>query len=550
MVDKYKVITLCGSTRFKDEFMQAQKSLTLDGNIVISVGLFGHAGDDEVWENMAEGTWTSTKAMLDDMHKRKIDMADEIYVINVGGYIGESTREEIEYAKQTGKKVRYYEETSPEHIYEVIRAVSEEKDPLTGDRLDIGDLEKDENYLAAVSMLASKYAEPASEEPAGEPELEIWEPEAEAEEPEITAEEDLAWAQEETGPAIEEETESEIEESEPEYLSEGYEALVIEEEPGIIRADEEHDLDYLAAEPEPGYLAEEPVYDHHVEAPELEYLTEVYEPEEEGGESVEEPEPEETAEEAVEEQAAEEPESEEPEEPESEEVYEEPEADYLTAEPELDYLTDDPEYDYHEEAPELEYLTEEYETAETAEFEEAEEPFEDEAAEEPEPEEEAEEAVEETAEEAEPEEAEEPEEELEPELSDEEVSEMVTAAGILSRGSSDEKAEALHILAKLFREVGTYHQLSMVVPQMFYCLIMAGRYSTSEDMYAKAIDLYGDKVINCGTLLHLANQLYYADSLYFAKVYAGRALDMGPDEDQIEEIGELLDMIRSKEVNI
>ena len=103
MVGPYKVVTLCGSTRFKDAFMEAQKQLTLLGNIVISVGLFGHSGDDEVW---TEGT----KAMLDDMHRRKIDMSDEIYVINVGGYIGESTRSEIEYARATGKAVRYLED--------------------------------------------------------------------------------------------------------------------------------------------------------------------------------------------------------------------------------------------------------------------------------------------------------------------------------------------------------------------------------------------------------------------------------------------------------
>ena len=83
--------------------MEAQKRLTLEGNIVISVGLFGHSGDDEVWT-------AGTKEMLDDMHKRKIDMADEIYVINVGGYIGESTRSEIEYAKRNGRVVRYLEE--------------------------------------------------------------------------------------------------------------------------------------------------------------------------------------------------------------------------------------------------------------------------------------------------------------------------------------------------------------------------------------------------------------------------------------------------------
>lgn len=109
MQGKYKVITLCGSTRFKDAFMKAQKRLTLEGNIVISVGLFGHSGDDEVWEGMDENTLTRTKIMLDDMHKRKIDMADEIYVINVDGYIGDSTKSEIAYALEHGKRVRYLE---------------------------------------------------------------------------------------------------------------------------------------------------------------------------------------------------------------------------------------------------------------------------------------------------------------------------------------------------------------------------------------------------------------------------------------------------------
>ena len=106
----YPIVTLCGSKRFKDAFMEAQKRLTLEGNIVISVDLFGHSGDREVWENMDEGTLTAIKEMLDDMHKRKIDMADSIYVINVGGYIGDSTRSEIEYAKNTGKLVKYLEE--------------------------------------------------------------------------------------------------------------------------------------------------------------------------------------------------------------------------------------------------------------------------------------------------------------------------------------------------------------------------------------------------------------------------------------------------------
>ena len=61
MVGKYPVITLCGSTRFKEQFLEVQKRLTLAGNIVISVGLFGHSGDDEIW---VEGT----KEMLDETH--------------------------------------------------------------------------------------------------------------------------------------------------------------------------------------------------------------------------------------------------------------------------------------------------------------------------------------------------------------------------------------------------------------------------------------------------------------------------------------------------
>lgn len=107
MVGQYKVITLCGSTRFKDAFMREQKRLTLEGNIVISVGLFGHSGDEEVWEGMGGDTITKTKMMLDDMHKRKIDMADEIFVINENGYIGDSTKSEIAYAEANGKTVNY-----------------------------------------------------------------------------------------------------------------------------------------------------------------------------------------------------------------------------------------------------------------------------------------------------------------------------------------------------------------------------------------------------------------------------------------------------------
>jgi hypothetical protein len=77
----------------------------MEGIIVISVGLFGHADGDYQTVLTDE-----VKVMLDDMHKRKIDMADEIYVINKGGYIGTSTKSEIEYAMETGKKINYFEE--------------------------------------------------------------------------------------------------------------------------------------------------------------------------------------------------------------------------------------------------------------------------------------------------------------------------------------------------------------------------------------------------------------------------------------------------------
>ena len=97
---KYPVVTLCGSTRFKEDFERVNRDLTLLGNIVISVGAFGHAGDTFTEEQ---------KVMLDDIHKQKIDMADAIYVINRDGYIGESTKSEIKYAYEHNKKVIYME---------------------------------------------------------------------------------------------------------------------------------------------------------------------------------------------------------------------------------------------------------------------------------------------------------------------------------------------------------------------------------------------------------------------------------------------------------
>ena len=118
MVNGFKVITLCGSTRFKEEFLEAQKRLTLEGNIVISVGLFGHSGDDVVW---TEGV----KDMLDRQHLAKIDLADEIYVINVDGYIGDSTRREIAYSEYKDKSITFLENCRKPSLYDNYAALSE-----------------------------------------------------------------------------------------------------------------------------------------------------------------------------------------------------------------------------------------------------------------------------------------------------------------------------------------------------------------------------------------------------------------------------------------
>jgi len=118
MINGFKVITLCGSTRFKEDFLEAQKRLTLEGNVVVTVGLFGHSGDDVVW---TEGV----KDMLDRQHLAKIDLADEIFVINVGGYIGDSTRREIAYAEFKGKSISHLEDCRKPSIYDNYAALGE-----------------------------------------------------------------------------------------------------------------------------------------------------------------------------------------------------------------------------------------------------------------------------------------------------------------------------------------------------------------------------------------------------------------------------------------
>lgn len=99
-----RIVVLCGSTRFRDEFTETNRRLTLEGAIVLGPGCFSHCGDP-----VTEGD----KVRLDELHRRKIDLADEVFVVNPRtpdhpcGYIGDSTRSEIAYAETLGKPISY-----------------------------------------------------------------------------------------------------------------------------------------------------------------------------------------------------------------------------------------------------------------------------------------------------------------------------------------------------------------------------------------------------------------------------------------------------------
>ena len=104
-----EVVCLCGSTRFYDAFQQANYDLTMAGKIVLSVGFYPHA-KAESGHGEGVGHDSAEKVALDELHKRKIDLADRVLVLNVGGYIGESTRSEIDYAVSIGRPVEFLEE--------------------------------------------------------------------------------------------------------------------------------------------------------------------------------------------------------------------------------------------------------------------------------------------------------------------------------------------------------------------------------------------------------------------------------------------------------
>jgi len=102
-IPRPKIICLCGSTRFIDTFNEWQKRLTYEGKIVLSIEIVNSQAVDTDPQHCN----SILKDMLDELHLRKIDLADEVLVLNVGGYIGESTTREIAYACKIGKPIKY-----------------------------------------------------------------------------------------------------------------------------------------------------------------------------------------------------------------------------------------------------------------------------------------------------------------------------------------------------------------------------------------------------------------------------------------------------------
>ncbi len=110
--DRPRIVCLCGSTRFMNHFHDFGWQFTLDGLIVLSVGVCKH-GDAEGGHG-GEALGDDVAERLDELHLRKIDLADFVFVLNVDGYIGSSTRKEIEYAEKIGCPVQYMEERGDE----------------------------------------------------------------------------------------------------------------------------------------------------------------------------------------------------------------------------------------------------------------------------------------------------------------------------------------------------------------------------------------------------------------------------------------------------
>jgi hypothetical protein len=166
------IVCICGSTRFKQSWISENARLTGEGNIVLAVGLWGH--HERKYPN------EETKKKLDELHLRKIDLCDWVWVLDVGGYIGESTRNEITYAKAHGKLVRYLSKEIPDY--------TEPGDPLAAALARVKELECQKKALqqvneeaeAALSALRVRIERVADERDAAQKELHTLRAEADA----------------------------------------------------------------------------------------------------------------------------------------------------------------------------------------------------------------------------------------------------------------------------------------------------------------------------------------------------------------------------------
>lgn len=121
VTEKRKVVCLCGSTKFNEAYERANFDETLAGNIVLTIGVDMKSAFTELhFAGKSEAELGEIKSSLDTLHFAKIDLADEILVLNVGGYIGESTRKEIKYAHEHDKSVRYLAEPEKIYVYKVV----------------------------------------------------------------------------------------------------------------------------------------------------------------------------------------------------------------------------------------------------------------------------------------------------------------------------------------------------------------------------------------------------------------------------------------------
>jgi hypothetical protein len=107
------IVCICGSTRFRQAWVWENARLTQEGYIVLAVGLWGHhnGGGNVLGVELTD----ERKARLDELHKRKIDLCEWVWVLDIGGYIGDSTRSEIEYAEKIGRPLRYLSQEFPDY---------------------------------------------------------------------------------------------------------------------------------------------------------------------------------------------------------------------------------------------------------------------------------------------------------------------------------------------------------------------------------------------------------------------------------------------------